>query len=115
MFSGFLKTIVYVYYNDVSCCVNNQFQRWCDVDTKGQILSLLYYGGLAQMARALALQAGGQRFESVILHTKKNVRLRCRALFSLTVIDVISAVKIYHEQGHNNANIKKSVYYQLVE
>ena len=25
-----------------------------------------------------------------------------RALFSLTVIDVISAVKIYHEQGHNN-------------
>jgi len=30
------------------------------------------------------------------------VRLRCGALFSLTVIDVISAVKIYHEQGHNN-------------
>ena len=27
------------------------------------------YGGLAQLARAPALQAGGQRFESVILHT----------------------------------------------
>ena len=28
------------------------------------------FGGLAQLARAPALQAGGQRFESVILHTK---------------------------------------------
>ena len=28
----------------------------------------LFYGGLAQLARAPALQAGGQRFESVILH-----------------------------------------------
>ena len=28
----------------------------------------LCYGGLAQLARAPALQAGGQRFESVILH-----------------------------------------------
>gem|GEM_PF-6067722 len=27
------------------------------------------YGGLAQLARAPALHAGGQRFESVILHT----------------------------------------------
>jgi len=27
VFSGFIKTIVYVYYNDVSCCVNNQLQR----------------------------------------------------------------------------------------
>ena len=31
-------------------------------------LSLFVYGGLAQLARAPALQAGGQRFESVILH-----------------------------------------------
>ena len=30
-------------------------------------------GGLAQLARAPALQAGGQRFESVILHLKKEV------------------------------------------
>ena len=28
-------------------------------------------GGLAQLARAPALQAGGQRFESVILHDRK--------------------------------------------
>ena len=27
-------------------------------------------GGLAQLARAPALQAGGQRFESVILHIR---------------------------------------------
>ena len=62
----------------------------------------MFTGGLAQLARAPALHAGGHRFESDILHTKKNVRLRCGALFSLTVIDVISVVKIYHEQGHNN-------------
>ena len=29
------------------------------------------FGGLAQLARAPALQAGGQRFESVILHSGK--------------------------------------------
>ena len=29
-------------------------------------------GGLAQLARAPALQAGGQRFESVILHNPHN-------------------------------------------
>ena len=29
------------------------------------------HGGLAQLARAPALQAGGQRFESVILHKKR--------------------------------------------
>ena len=29
-------------------------------------------GGLAQLARAPALQAGGQRFESVILHMGEN-------------------------------------------
>ena len=29
------------------------------------------HGGLAQLARAPALHAGGQRFESVILHVKK--------------------------------------------
>ena len=31
------------------------------------------YGGLAQLARAPALHAGGQRFESVILHNKTEV------------------------------------------
>ena len=32
------------------------------------LTSSLSLGGLAQLARAPALQAGGQRFESVILH-----------------------------------------------
>ncbi len=35
------------------------------------VLRLCFYGGLAQLARAPALQAGGQRFESVILHKFK--------------------------------------------
>ena len=34
----------------------------------GLLNSILSLGGLAQLARAPALQAGGQRFESVILH-----------------------------------------------
>ena len=33
----------------------------------------LNVGGLAQLARAPALQAGGQRFESVILHTEDGI------------------------------------------
>ena len=40
-----------------------------------QIFKLSYFpiktGGLAQLARAPALHAGGQRFESVILHQTK--------------------------------------------
>ena len=32
------------------------------------IVNCPFRGGLAQLARAPALQAGGQRFESVILH-----------------------------------------------
>ena len=31
------------------------------------------FGGLAQLARAPALQAGGQRFESVILHDENRI------------------------------------------
>ena len=36
----------------------------------GTTLYFIPYGGLAQLARAPALQAGGQRFESVILHVE---------------------------------------------
>ena len=39
------------------------------------IIMNYYLGGLAQLARAPALQAGGQRFESVILHTSDMRRL----------------------------------------
>ena len=35
------------------------------------------FGGLAQLARAPALQAGGQRFESVILHSLEERRISC--------------------------------------
>ena len=34
------------------------------------------YGGLAQLARAPALQAGGQRFESVILHVGNKISVK---------------------------------------
>ena len=37
----------------------------------GTLFASIAFGGLAQLARAPALQAGGQRFESVILHSKK--------------------------------------------
>ena len=45
-------------------------------------------GGLAQLARAPALHAGGQRFESVILHFKdvdavKRVSYMPRELFDI--------------------------------
>ena len=39
------------------------------------IIMNYYLGGLAQLARAPALQAGGQRFESVILHISDMRRL----------------------------------------
>ena len=40
----------------------------------GALLSCgLLKGGLAQLARAPALQAGGQRFESVILHFMQSI------------------------------------------
>ena len=42
-------------------------------------------GGLAQLARAPALQAGGQRFESVILHFVTSVPLTV-IVYWLTVI-----------------------------
>ena len=44
------------------------------------------YGGLAQLARAPALQAGGQRFESVILHSQ----------VSMTFDEVISSLIVPH-------------------
>ena len=40
------------------------------------IIMNYYLGGLAQLARAPALQAGGQRFESVILHIAHLLRIK---------------------------------------
>ena len=46
-------------------------------------------GGLAQLARAPALQAGGQRFESVILHLITNIDI-------LTEVERKSERKSWH-------------------
>ena len=37
------------------------------------LIFTFYHGGLAQLARAPALHAGGQRFESVILHLRVEI------------------------------------------
>ena len=42
-----------------------------DADSVRLLFTSLLHGGLAQLARAPALHAGGQRFESVILHPKR--------------------------------------------
>jgi hypothetical protein len=42
-------------------------------DTAREAEAARVSGGLAQLARAPALQAGGQRFESVILHQRKEI------------------------------------------
>jgi hypothetical protein len=60
-----------------------------------------YPGGLAQLARAPALQAGGRRFDSDILHNKtvdKQFRsfIEVRAGRVLTVF--IEAVILYHRK-----------------
>ena len=53
------------------------------------------FGGLAQLARAPGLQAGGQRFESVILH----VRGGSGRILSLTFI---RSLTYWHKQDCNN-------------
>ena len=48
------------------------------------LLSSLEYGGIAQLARAPALQAGGRRFDSDYLHKKRTDFSVC-AFFLYTV------------------------------
>ena len=52
------------------------------------------YGGLAQLARAPALQAGGQRFESVILHVSENFRIGDARSQSLKILHVSENFRI---------------------
>ena len=52
-------------------------------------------GGLAQLARAPALQAGGRRFESVILHTRPGRSGR-------EVIDILGTTRRKQEQNVEN-------------
>ena len=55
------------------------------------------YGGLAQLARAPALQAGGQRFESVILHifpARPSGGLRGKSIFDLLAHKTVVKTKV---------------------
>ena len=54
--------------------IKDQNDAAIQIDTAHHSINLLS-GGLAQLARAPALQAGGQGFDSLILHTvRKNRR-----------------------------------------
>ena len=59
-----------------------------------------FHGGLAQLARAPALQAGGQRFESVILHLwKVAMANESRSVASIhTIFDMLEAKAKKQEQ-----------------
>ena len=51
-------------------------QSWV-INYELSIINYSSHGGLAQLARAPALQAGGQRFESVILHLSVGIPVFC--------------------------------------
>ena len=74
----------------------------------------LAYGGLAQLARAPALQAGGQRFESVILHleNQKNLQRDLRFSEDLWHIDTSETVERTINNVHfcGNRSIGVGVY-----
>ena len=50
----------------------------------------LNVGGLAQLARAPALQAGGQRFESVILHLGRKINRVGLEIFDILTHKTVS-------------------------
>ena len=52
------------------------------------------FGGLAQLARAPALQAGGQRFESVILHRVDGHVIRYMTMNRQTIFDMLLQTKL---------------------
>ena len=56
------------------------------------------FGGLAQLARAPALQAGGQRFESVILHNIPFIKFGSRDLWH---IDTRQTVENRKKRNYN--------------
>ena len=61
-------------------------------------------GGLAQLARAPALQAGGQRFESVILHLSGSTHFIV-CIISAEIFDILThktvVLDIYNNQEHS--------------
>ena len=63
-----------------TCCYRNNISLITARQTLRGMPSNETHGGLAQLARAPALQAGGHRFESDILHTASQpVLLRRKA------------------------------------
>ena len=54
-------------------------------------------GGLAQLARAPALQAGGQRFESVILHSPLPIVVLILQMVDGTFFDILNQKQKRHE------------------
>ena len=58
----------------------------------------IYNGGLAQLARAPALHAGGQRFESVILHLSTTNHTR-RKRATIKIKDILKTVWKAEKQG----------------
>ena len=58
----------------------------------------LKYGGLAQLARAPALHAGGQRFESVILHQRGHWRIGSKRTTSNSRHDILLKKVIHHKR-----------------
>jgi hypothetical protein len=55
-------------------------------------------GGLAQLARASALQAEGHRFDSDILHQKSSFKMRCDLKPSLNLLMTRSAGRLVRDQ-----------------
>ena len=64
-------------------------------------------GGLAQLARAPALQAGGQRFESVILHCLKE-KGTVYSLFTFTFISFFDILT--HKTVSKDFKLKTELY-----
>ena len=71
-------------------------------------------GGLAQLARAPALQAGGQRFESVILHYPETVVVVVRVIiithYSLLIRDEIFYI-LTHKTVSKDFKLKTELYF----
>ena len=67
------------------------------------------FGGLAQLARAPALQAGGQRFESVILHSSKGKsekwKVKNHIFYFLTFLPFKRSLTYWHKQDCNNRKL----------
>ena len=67
-------------------------------------LGLPFEGGLAQLARAPALQAGGQRFESVILHIWDRRPGVARSYREIFAVMFLTFYDMLHKKYKNNSS-----------